>query len=68
MKSTIIRIASLLALTSTSLLAHPGLPGHTHPETGDHSEWPFPDFSWGMIIGSAILIGAIAIYKFSKKV
>ncbi|MGJ8672237.1 hypothetical protein [Rubritalea sp.] len=54
---------TLLAV-SPSLLAHPGAPGHTH---GGTEEWPFPDFSWPMVIaGLSIGVIALVIYYYRK--
>jgi hydrogenase/urease accessory protein HupE len=55
--------ASFFACTS-SALAHPGAPGHTHSGT---EEWPFPDFSWPMVIaGSVCVLLAFAGLAYKK--
>ncbi|MFC5050461.1 hypothetical protein ACFPK9_07535 [Rubritalea spongiae] len=53
-----------LLAASQSLMAHPGPPGHSHDGTED---WPFPDFSWPMVI-AGLSIGAIAlaVYYYQK--
>ena len=63
MKSTL----ALLTLAATNVLhAHPGAPGHTHPENTGTNDWPFPDFSWSLTIVALAIIG-LAIYKMLKK-
>jgi len=58
MKKVITKIGIFLALTMTSVHAHPGHPGH--------EDWPFPDFKWSVAIAAVTLIG-IAIYKLRGK-
>ncbi len=66
MKFTLTSIATLA--TTSFLQAHPGAPGHTHPENTGQSEWPFadvPDFSWSIAIAGLAVIGFV-VYKMRK--
>ena len=49
-----IKLTTSILVTSFSLVvtvaAHPGHPGH--------EDWPFEDFSWSMVVASAIVIAA----------
>ncbi len=64
MKKASIALASLTALTC-KVFAHPGPVGHSHDGT---EEWPFPDFSWPMLlIATAVLCLAAGIYCLRKK-
>ena len=60
-------IITLITLSAASLLqAHPGAPGHTHPENTGQEEWPFPEFSWPMLIAIIALV-AVASKRVWKK-
>ncbi len=58
MKTYLPRIIAAMALTTSSLYAHPGHPGH--------EDWPFPDVKWSVAICALAIIG-ITLYKLRKK-
>jgi len=64
MKKYIIASCVSAAALVTKVSAHPGPPGHQHPE-GDN--WPFPPMEWNIaIVGATILAVAFAYKKMPK--